>query len=92
MKIPRPRSAHDIGMTGCRGVLAATLLVALTDVREGGQHCASAAFWLNDDREDGPFSFVNVCDSLGLDPAQVRRAARNGLGRSRWARRTSTPK
>jgi len=30
--------------------------------------------WIHNDTADGPFSYVAVCESLGIDPAYMRRA------------------
>ena len=35
--------------------------------------------WFASDAADGPFTFITICDSLGFDPAYIRR----GLGRWR---------
>src|SRR5881628_2454346 len=32
--------------------------------------------WFASDDADGPFTFVTICDSLGFDPAYVRRGLR----------------
>lgn len=32
--------------------------------------------WFTSDVDDGPFSFVAICDSLGLEPAYLRTALR----------------
>ena len=34
---------------------------------------AEAEAWFASDEADGPFTFVTVCDSLGLDPSYIRR-------------------
>jgi len=66
--------AHDIGMNGPRGLVAGVLLLAITDMREGGQYAQAAEVWISSDREDGPFTFMKICESLDLDPAMVRYA------------------
>jgi len=73
-----PNDAGDhVGLIGPRGLLAATLLRALSDVREGGgRNAATARAWINSDREDHPLSFRRTCESLNLDPGRVRRALR----------------
>ncbi|TMA34438.1 MAG: hypothetical protein E6J79_16635 [Deltaproteobacteria bacterium] len=37
---------------------------------------AEAEAWFASDEADGPFTFVTVCDSLGLDPSYIRRGLR----------------
>ena len=44
---------------------------------------AEAEAWFASDEADGPFTFVTVCDSLGLDPTYIRRGLRE------WRPRTS---
>ena len=78
----RPRrSINEHVMSGCKGVLAAVLLCALSDIREGNGYSTDAKVWLDSDREDHPITFRRVCDSLDLSPDAVRRAARNRKGR-----------
>jgi hypothetical protein len=40
--------------------------------RERKQEFREARFWLLNDRGDGPFSFEDVCDALGIDPRRLR--------------------
>ena len=40
--------------------------------RERKQEFREARFWLLHDRGDGPFSFEDVCDALGIDPRRLR--------------------
>ncbi len=69
-------------LSGDRGIVAAVLLQALADVREGNPRLAApAAAWIHSDCEDHPLAFLKICESLDLDPAAVRRSARNGAGR-----------
>ena len=63
-------------MTGCKGVLAATLLYALDDAKDGGPYAGSALRWLFSDREDGPFTFLKICEALDLDAGRIRRMVR----------------
>jgi hypothetical protein len=74
-------------MSGCRGVLAATLLTALTDVREANGYAENAMRWISSGRSDHIFAFVRVCETLNLDPAAVRKASRRGdSSRHFWRR------
>jgi hypothetical protein len=66
----------DEGLTGCKGILAATLLRALADVRDKNGHAREAAMWIDSDRRDYFLSFVHVCEALDLDPSAVRRTIR----------------
>ncbi len=43
-----------------------------TQDRRGQRLLAEARHWLESDDADWPFSFVNVCDALGLEPSCVR--------------------
>ena len=43
-----------------------------TQDRRGQRLLAEAQHWIESDDADWPFSFVNVCDALGLDPSCVR--------------------
>ena len=43
-----------------------------TQDRRGQRLLAEAQLWLESDDTDWPFSFVNVCDALGLEPSCVR--------------------
>jgi hypothetical protein len=40
-----------------------------------------AAEWLSSDEEVGPFSFVRVCDALGINPDRLRAGITNHTGR-----------
>ena len=77
------KASGDHVMTGCRGVLAATLLRALSDVRENNGFALEATVWIDSDRDDGPFTFLKICEALDLDAREVRKAAGNGSGRRR---------
>ena len=39
---------------------------------------AEVEAWLASDDADGPFMFITICDSLGFDPAYIRRGLREG--------------
>lgn len=69
------RSINEHVMLGPRGILAAVLLLALDDARDGGPFAENAMRWIRDDR-DGPCSFRRVCEALDLDPVKVRTAIR----------------
>jgi hypothetical protein len=40
--------------------------------REKRQQFSEARFWIFEDKRDGPFSFEDVCDTLGIDPHRLR--------------------
>jgi hypothetical protein len=40
-----------------------------------------AAEWLNSDEESGPFSYVRVCEALGINPERLRTGIDNHTGR-----------
>ena len=54
-----------------------------TEDRRGGRLLAETQRWLGSDDTRWPFSFLNVCDALGLDPSCVQK----GLARCLAARR-----
>lgn len=70
------RSIGDHVMLGPRGLLAAVLLRALDDVREGNGYSQRASVWIDSDREDGPCAFRRVCEALDLDAVKVRATIR----------------
>jgi len=39
-----------------------------------------AANWINSEDDDGPFAFVNVCESLGIDPSRLRWGVHKHIG------------
>jgi hypothetical protein len=39
---------------------------------EKRQEFREARFWIFQDKHDGPFSFEDVCDTLGIDPHRLR--------------------
>jgi hypothetical protein len=55
---------------------------ALAERRADLAEFRRAAEWIRRNDERWPFSFVNVCHTLGLDPAFIRRGLRRGL--SSW--------
>jgi hypothetical protein len=48
---------------------------ASSDAR-GRRLLAETAEWLASEDEDSPFSFVNVCETLRLDPSRLRHGLR----------------
>jgi hypothetical protein len=64
---------------------AVSVLLRDAPVRDGraGRHVAEAEEWVASDAVDWPFTFLNVCHALELDPGYIR----GGLGR-RARRRT----
>ena len=55
-----------------KDALAVLFKYDATQDRRGQRLLAEAQHWLESDDADWPFSFVNVCDALGLDPSCVR--------------------
>jgi hypothetical protein len=41
-----------------------------------GRLFAEVDAWFASDDADGPFTFITICDSLGFDPAYIRRGLR----------------
>ncbi len=62
---------------GIRRLFFAVLTDALNVYRRGKREFAEVEEWLRNDREDrGPFSFVSICEALGLEPSRVGKAFR----------------
>ncbi len=55
-----------------KDALAVLFKYEATEDRRGQRLLAEAQHWLESDDADWPFSFVNVCDALGLEPSCVR--------------------
>jgi len=55
-----------------KDALAVLFKYDATQDRRGQRLLAEARHWLESDDADWPFSFVNVCDALGLEPSCVR--------------------
>ena len=55
-----------------KDALAVLFKYDATQDRRGQRLLAEAQLWLESDDTDWPFSFVNVCDALGLEPSCVR--------------------
>ena len=55
-----------------KDALAVLFKYDATQDRRGQRLLAEAQHWLESDDTDWPFSFVNVCDALGLEPSCVR--------------------
>jgi hypothetical protein len=67
---------HCAELTGTRALMYAVLEEALRDYRGGQPHLrAQAEGWFASGRR-WPFSFVVVCETLGLEPTAVRGALR----------------
>jgi hypothetical protein len=45
------------------------------------QESLEAAEWLSSDEERGPFSYVRVCEGLGINPDRLRIGIHNHTGR-----------
>ena len=67
-----------------KDALAVLFKYEATQDRRGLRLLAEAQHWLESDDADWPFSFVNVCDALGLEPSCVRER----VARCRAAQRT----
>ena len=87
----------DGDTSGPRALMLAVLQDALQCIEEGRRRrtfsarrlAADAEAWVRSDRQDWPFSFVNVCEVLGFDVHALRkrlsttRAAASGARRVR---------
>ncbi len=100
-----PDHAGDGGIAGAeRNLLMAVLTDAIVhygtsaELGRGPRPTASAeaARWILSNDRRWPFSFVNVCEALALDPSAVRRAVTNGrvplTTRGRTTSRTAGPR
>ena len=60
-------------LTGTRALMLAVLEDAIRSYLSGPKLAArDAEFWIQSHRRQSPFSFVVVCEVLGLDPEAVR--------------------
>jgi len=60
--------------TGTKALMLAVLEDGIRSYLGGGRVIAQEAeFWIHSQRRHSPFSFVVVCEILGLDPAAVRK-------------------
>jgi hypothetical protein len=77
--------------TGTRALMLAVLEDAINSYFNGkGRPRAEAEQWIALQRRHSPFSFVVICETLGLEPPAVRdalRRTREQLGPERPARR-----
>lgn len=78
---------HARGWTGEKALMAAVLADAIKCVRDGKRYArmrrkrrlgAEAEAWMRENDVWWPFSFVNICTEMGVDPGMVRAAV---LGR-----------
>lgn len=66
-----PRSGQ---LTGTKALMLAVLEDGIRSYLGGSRVIASEAeFWIHSHRRHSPFSFVVVCEMLGLDPGAVRK-------------------
>lgn len=66
-----PRSGQ---LTGTKALMLAVLEDGIRSYLGGSRVVASEAeFWIHSHRRHSPFSFVVVCEMLGLDPDAVRK-------------------
>lgn len=81
-----PRAAHTSGVTALMRAVLNDALVCyrqrfLSHSRRAQRLAREAEEWLFCDDDHWPFSFVNVCAVLGIEPAALRRRI------ARWDRR-----
>jgi hypothetical protein len=85
---------RQTGHTGIKALMVAVLENGIASyLSPGGRRQAEAARWVATAQRRSPFSFIDVCETLGLDPAAVRArlrhlrargdSARQALGRTR---------
>ena len=69
-----PRSGQ---LTGTKALMLAVLEDGIRSYLSGSKIVANEAeFWILSQRRHSPFSFVVVCEMLGLDPGAVRKTLR----------------
>ena len=75
VQIENSISAVDGNYTKLRGLIAAVVAQAISDVRRGPKHYyhKNALLWLLSDRTDYAFSFLNICEFLDINPHNARR-------------------
>ena len=65
-------------LTGTKALMLAVLEDGIRSYLGGSRVVASEAdFWIHSQRRHSPFSFVVVCEMLGLDPDAVRKTLHN---------------
>lgn len=65
-------------LTGTKALMLAVLEDAIRSYLRGSRLVArDAEFWIDSHRRQSPFSFVVVCEILGLDPGAVRTSVKN---------------
>jgi hypothetical protein len=81
----------DADTSGARALMLAVFEDAVRCIENGRRQrrfgvrrlAAEAEAWVGCDRADWPFSFVNVCDALGIDVDAMRSRLARAHGRSR---------
>lgn len=64
-------------LTGTKALMLAVLEDGIRSYLGGAKLIAQEAeFWIHSQRRHSPFSFVVVCEMLGLDPSAVRKTLR----------------
>ena len=74
-------SSRSTQYTGTKALMLAILEDGIRSYLRGtGLTARDADFWVNSHRRHSPFSFVVVCEILGLDPEAVRQTLRRMRG------------
>lgn len=75
VQIENSIGAVDGNYAKLRGLLAAVVAQAISDVKRGPKHYyhKNALAWILSDRADYPFSFLNICEFLDINPHNARR-------------------
>jgi hypothetical protein len=48
----------------------------VSPVPERRRRCLAVYHWINEDSQDWPFSFLNICNTLEMDPEYIRAGIR----------------
>ncbi len=75
------RPEQRLALAVLEDAVAAFQTNATAKHEQGRRYYAEAAAWLTSDDTSWPFSFVNVCHAVGLDPESIRSGLR------RWSMR-----
>lgn len=62
-------------ISALRSLMSGVIHQAILDYRRGAgaSYYQSAMTWLSSERTDYPFSFVNICEYLDINPVNARR-------------------
>lgn len=81
LKTATAEQSGNARLTGTKALMLAVLEDGIRSyLRGSGLAARDADFWINSPRRQSPFSFVVVCEILGLNPGAVRQTLRRLRG------------